>query len=234
MLGEGVLEVVPGARGSSLRDPGVRVVGGVLGVGVHGYKGGLGVYPAGLVRRDVHAPLRLGDDARGARVGREGQLAARLDSLPLARGVQRGALHGVTDLNDPVHAVGVGGGRDLPTAHPRGPLVFPDPGRGALDLEGGRPRSRLLWRRGGERGQPLRGRLGEPLGSRLRGDLGARVAFGTVYFKKYGERLSTLWAVAMPFSIGGVLLTGLGLVLEPFSAISWNGPFVASCCTRRL
>lgn len=47
-------------------------------------------------------------------------------------------------------------------------------------------------------------------------------------FKKYEERLSTLWAVAVPFALGGVFLTGLGLVLEPYEAISWNGTFVAS------
>lgn len=70
--------------------------------------------------------------------------------------------------------------------------------------------------------------LGSPSGVAFGAISALGWAFGTVYFKKYGERLSTLWAVAMPFSIGGVLLTGLGLVLEPFSAISWNGPFVAS------
>ncbi len=53
-------------------------------------------------------------------------------------------------------------------------------------------------------------------------------ALGTVFFKKYGERLSTLWAVAVPFSLGGIFLTSLGLVLEPFSEISWAGTYVAS------
>jgi O-acetylserine/cysteine efflux transporter len=53
-------------------------------------------------------------------------------------------------------------------------------------------------------------------------------ALGTVYFKKYGERLSTLWSVAVPFTLGGVFLTGLGLGLESFSEISWNGTYVAS------
>jgi len=53
-------------------------------------------------------------------------------------------------------------------------------------------------------------------------------ALGTVYFKRYGERLSALWAVAGPFTLGGVFLTGLGLGLEPFSEISWNQSFVAS------
>ena len=53
-------------------------------------------------------------------------------------------------------------------------------------------------------------------------------ALGTVYFKKYGKKVSTLWSVAVPFSLGGVVLTGLGLALEPFSGISWTGAFVAS------
>ena len=53
-------------------------------------------------------------------------------------------------------------------------------------------------------------------------------ALGTVYFKKYGERLSALWAVAAPFTLGGIFLTGLGLGLESFSEISWNQTFVAS------
>ncbi len=53
-------------------------------------------------------------------------------------------------------------------------------------------------------------------------------ALGTVYFKKYGERLSALWVVALPFTLGGVFLAGLGLGLESFSEISWNQTFVAS------
>jgi O-acetylserine/cysteine efflux transporter len=70
--------------------------------------------------------------------------------------------------------------------------------------------------------------LGTPLGVVFGVASAVSWALGTVYFKKYGERLSTLWSVAMPFVIGGVFLTGLVLVLEPFSAISWNGTFVAS------
>jgi len=70
--------------------------------------------------------------------------------------------------------------------------------------------------------------LGTPLGVAFGVGSAVGWAFGTVYFKKYGERLSTLWAVALPFSLGGILLSGLGLVLEPFSDISWNQTFVAS------
>jgi drug/metabolite transporter (DMT)-like permease len=70
--------------------------------------------------------------------------------------------------------------------------------------------------------------LGTPLGVAF--GLGSALSWtlGTVYFKWYGERLSTLWAVAVPFSAGGVVLTGLGLVLEPLSGISWTGTYAAS------
>jgi drug/metabolite transporter (DMT)-like permease len=53
-------------------------------------------------------------------------------------------------------------------------------------------------------------------------------ALGTVCFKKYEARVSTLWAVAAPFLIGGVVLTALGLVVEPWSGISWEWPFVGA------
>jgi len=70
--------------------------------------------------------------------------------------------------------------------------------------------------------------LGTPLGVAF--GLGSALSWtlGTVYFKWYGERLSTLWAVAVPFSAGGVVLTGLGLVLESLSSISWTGTYFAS------
>jgi drug/metabolite transporter (DMT)-like permease len=70
--------------------------------------------------------------------------------------------------------------------------------------------------------------LGTPLGVAF--GIGSALSWtlGTVYFKRYGEKLSTLWAVAVPFSAGGIVLTGLGLVLEPLSGISWTGTYVAS------
>jgi drug/metabolite transporter (DMT)-like permease len=70
--------------------------------------------------------------------------------------------------------------------------------------------------------------LGTPLGVAFGVGSALSWTLGTVYFKRYGEKLSTLWAVAVPFSAGGVVLTGLGLVLEPLSGISWNGTYVAS------
>ena len=70
--------------------------------------------------------------------------------------------------------------------------------------------------------------LGTPLGVAFGVGSALSWTLGTVYFKWYGERLSTLWAVAVPFSAGGVILTGLGLVLEPLSSISWTGTYFAS------
>jgi drug/metabolite transporter (DMT)-like permease len=53
-------------------------------------------------------------------------------------------------------------------------------------------------------------------------------ALGTVFFKRYEARVSTLWAVALPFLGGGVVLTAFGLFAEPWSEVAWNAPFVAS------
>jgi O-acetylserine/cysteine efflux transporter len=70
--------------------------------------------------------------------------------------------------------------------------------------------------------------LGTPIGVTVGIISAVAWALGTVYFKRYGERLSTLWAVAVPFLVGGAFLTSLGLVLEPLSSISWTGTYVAS------
>lgn len=53
-------------------------------------------------------------------------------------------------------------------------------------------------------------------------------ALGTVLFKRYEARVSTLWAVALPFLGGGVVLTAFGLSVEPWDEVAWNAPFVAS------
>jgi len=53
-------------------------------------------------------------------------------------------------------------------------------------------------------------------------------ALGTVGFKRYEARITTLWAVALPFLAGGAVLTTLGLFSERLSDISWTGPFVSS------
>ena len=53
-------------------------------------------------------------------------------------------------------------------------------------------------------------------------------ALGTVYYKRYEARVSTLWAVAVPFVVGGAALTALGLVVESWDEVSWTGAFVGS------
>ncbi|QIN82519.1 EamA family transporter [Rubrobacter tropicus] len=53
-------------------------------------------------------------------------------------------------------------------------------------------------------------------------------ALGTVGFKKYEARISTLWAVAVPFLAGGAVLTALGLLLESPAEISWTVPLFSS------
>jgi O-acetylserine/cysteine efflux transporter len=67
-----------------------------------------------------------------------------------------------------------------------------------------------------------------PLGVALGAGSAFFWALGTVYFKKYEARVSTLWAVALPFLVGGAALTALGLVVEPWGEVAWIGPFVAS------
>lgn len=53
-------------------------------------------------------------------------------------------------------------------------------------------------------------------------------ALGTVYFKRVQGRGSMLWLVAAMFLVGGAILTLAGLLVEPWSAVSWTGEFVAS------
>ena len=67
-----------------------------------------------------------------------------------------------------------------------------------------------------------------PVGVILGASSGLAWAFGTVFFKKYEARVSTLWAVAVPFVVGGVALTALGLVVEPMDEVSLTGGFAAS------
>ena len=67
-----------------------------------------------------------------------------------------------------------------------------------------------------------------PLGVALGAGSALSWALGTVYFKKYEARISTLWAVAVPFLVGGVVLTALGLAVESWGEVSWTGGFMAS------
>ena len=53
-------------------------------------------------------------------------------------------------------------------------------------------------------------------------------ALGTVIFKRYEARVSTLWAVAIPFVTGGLVLTVLGISTESWSGVSPTGGLIAS------
>ncbi len=53
-------------------------------------------------------------------------------------------------------------------------------------------------------------------------------ALGTVFFKRYEARISTMWAVALPFVIGGVVLTLFGLITESWSEVSPTGTLLAT------
>ena len=67
-----------------------------------------------------------------------------------------------------------------------------------------------------------------PLGVVLGASSALFWALGTVFFKKYEERVSTLWAVSLPFLVGGVVLTALGIFVETRGEVAWNATFVAS------
>lgn len=50
-------------------------------------------------------------------------------------------------------------------------------------------------------------------------------ALGTIVFKATDGRVDVWWAVALPFLLGGALLTGVGLIVEG-SDITWSSRFV--------
>ncbi len=50
---------------------------------------------------------------------------------------------------------------------------------------------------------------------------------GTILFKRHHEHIDVLWAVAIPFFVGGIVLTILGAVTEG-TEISWSPGFVAA------
>lgn len=58
-------------------------------------------------------------------------------------------------------------------------------------------------------------------------------ALGTVYFKHAAHRVPALWAVGLPFLVGGTVLTVVGLAVEG-GGISWDGRFVAALCYSSL
>lgn len=51
-------------------------------------------------------------------------------------------------------------------------------------------------------------------------------ALGTIYMKKQGEKLDSVWAVTVQLLIGGAALLLLGTGTESWSAIEWNMEFV--------
>jgi O-acetylserine/cysteine efflux transporter len=53
-------------------------------------------------------------------------------------------------------------------------------------------------------------------------------ALGTVFFKRYEARISTMWAVALPFVIGGTVLTLFGFARESWSEVSPTAALFAS------
>ena len=53
-------------------------------------------------------------------------------------------------------------------------------------------------------------------------------ALGTVFFKRYEARISTMWAVAIPFVVGGTVLTLFSLFTESWSEVFPAGVLFAS------
>lgn len=51
-------------------------------------------------------------------------------------------------------------------------------------------------------------------------------ALGVIYVKKENDKVDSFWMVALPFIIGGVVLTGIGTVVEGWSNIVWNGEYI--------
>ncbi|WP_136605123.1 DMT family transporter [Paenibacillus dokdonensis] len=52
-------------------------------------------------------------------------------------------------------------------------------------------------------------------------------ALGTVYVKKIGHQVDSLWLTAMQITIGGIILLAVGTGMEDWSAIVWNTSFIA-------
>jgi len=53
-------------------------------------------------------------------------------------------------------------------------------------------------------------------------------SLGTVFFKRYEARISTMWAVALPFVMGGTVLTLFGFAIESWSEVSPTATLFAS------
>jgi drug/metabolite transporter (DMT)-like permease len=50
-------------------------------------------------------------------------------------------------------------------------------------------------------------------------------ALGSIYVKKMGKRVDSMWMVALQFIIGGAVLMAGGSAVESWSDVSWNAPY---------
>ncbi len=53
-------------------------------------------------------------------------------------------------------------------------------------------------------------------------------ALGTVYVKKVGDRVDSIWLVTLQLLFGGVFMTALGSGFESWSSIQWSPAFIIS------
>lgn len=51
-------------------------------------------------------------------------------------------------------------------------------------------------------------------------------AIGVIYVKKVSHKVDSLWMVGLQSLIGGMVLTGIGVVTEDWSSIVWNGKYL--------
>ncbi|MGG1401505.1 DMT family transporter [Bacillus salipaludis] len=51
-------------------------------------------------------------------------------------------------------------------------------------------------------------------------------AIGVIYVKKVSHKVDSLWMVGLQSLIGGLVLTGVGIVTEDWSSIVWNGKYL--------
>ncbi|WP_026572936.1 DMT family transporter [Bacillus sp. UNC438CL73TsuS30] len=51
-------------------------------------------------------------------------------------------------------------------------------------------------------------------------------AIGVIYVKKVSHKVDSLWMVGLQSLIGGMVLTGIGIVTEDWSSIVWNGKYL--------
>ncbi|MFK2826911.1 DMT family transporter [Bacillus sp. B190/17] len=51
-------------------------------------------------------------------------------------------------------------------------------------------------------------------------------ALGTIYVKKESKSVDAMWMAALQFTIGGIILTGLGIEMESWAGITWNSEYI--------